>query len=162
MSSAQMSLRDQEQVISRLRVILQTISKDRSIYPITLSIFLFLRSYCPETYILAIKNSLTAKDFISFVEALPNEKEAFSVFSNININGYKSINKDIIEGVFLAGLNEFSGTHCSEVKEYLEAQNSSDETNQNLQRILNIALNVGIGFKETEKRLNLTSNFGQN
>ena len=93
---------------------------------------------------------------------MPNEKEAFSVFSNININGYKSINKDIIEGVFLAGLNELSGTHCSEVKEYIEAQNSSDERNQNLQRILNIALNVGIGFKETEKRLNLTSNFGQN
>ena len=56
---------------------------------------------------------------------MPNEKEAFSVFSNININGYKSINKDIIEGVFLAGLNELSGTHCSEVKEYLEAQNSA-------------------------------------
>jgi KAP family P-loop domain len=162
MSSAQMSLRDQEQVVSRLRVVLQTISRNERIYPITLSIFLFLR-YCHyEQYLLVIKGAVTAKNFLSFLETLPNEKEAFKVFSRLDLNIRDArFSKDLIEGVFLAGLNELLGTYCPEMKEYTKLQESNNSFSSKLEYKLNIAISE-VGFKQTEKRLNLTSNFVRN
>ena len=45
MSASKMSLREQEQTVSRLRVILQTIPVNDHIFPILLSLLLFLREY---------------------------------------------------------------------------------------------------------------------
>ena len=45
MSASKMSLREQEQTVSRLRVILQTIPVNDPIFPILLSVLLFLREY---------------------------------------------------------------------------------------------------------------------
>jgi KAP family P-loop domain len=167
MSSAQMSLRDQEQVVSRLRVVLQTISGHEQIYPITLSIFLFLRDRYPEKYALAIKGGLTTKDFLSFIADLPNEREALKAFSELRRGSGSSFDKELMEGVFLAGLNELLGDDNSELKEYMKVLNSIDIQNDKfqygkLQRTLRIATEARVGFEETEKRLSLTSNFVQN
>jgi hypothetical protein len=167
MSSAQMSLRDQEQVVSRLRVVLQTISGHEQIYPITLSIFLFLRDSYPEKYALAMKGDLTTKDFLSFIADLPNEREALKAFSELRKGSGSSFCKELMEGVFLAGLNELLGHDNPELEEYMKVLNSIDIQNNRsqyakLQHTLRIATEVSVGLKDTEKRLNLTSNFVQN
>jgi KAP family P-loop domain len=83
MSSAAMSLRDQEQIISRSRVVLQTVPENECLYPITLSILLFLRSHSdPNIYTSFMSGKLTAKDFMDFIESLPNEHQAFAFFSD--------------------------------------------------------------------------------
>ena len=161
-SSAKMSLRDQEQMISRLRIVLQTIPTHQNSFPVTLSILLFLRNYSdPEIYTSVMRGNLTAKAFLDFVEALPNEKAAFQSFSDLSRNtNYSRFFKEMIEGVFLAGLNELLNTRCPEMEEYIHTLNSSNNPNYKVQQILEIAnQNQGAGFRRTEQRLNLTSNF---
>jgi molybdopterin-guanine dinucleotide biosynthesis protein len=150
MSSAKMNLRNQEQVVSRLRVVLQTISTNEKIYPITLSILLFLREYDPEKYTLITKASLTAKDFLSFVETLPNEKEAFKVFSMFRTNARTSFSKDLMEAAL-----------CSETTEDIKIKKPGKDSSSEIEYIHKTP-EADADFKETKKRLNLTSNFVQN
>jgi hypothetical protein len=77
MSSANMSLRDREQIISRLRVVLPTIPMNEKPFPVTLSILLFLREWDRKTYTSVMSDNLTFRDFIAFSEDLPNEAQAF-------------------------------------------------------------------------------------
>ena len=111
-SSANMSLRDQEQMISRLRIVLQTVPVNQNSFPVTLSILLFLRNYSDsEIYTSVMRGNVTAKAFLAFVEALPNEKAAFQSFSDLSRNtNYSGFFKERIEGVFLRGLNELLNT----------------------------------------------------
>ena len=162
MSSAKMSLRDQEQMISRLRIILQTISANDEPFPVTLSILLFLRD-CndPEIYTSVIRGNLTFKDFLTFIKALPNEKEAFQSFSNpAKDRNYSGFFQERIEGVFLAGLNELSNSICSEMQKHIDTLNLSEHLSHEVDWIVKIARKTA-GFKITEQRLNLVSNFEQ-
>jgi KAP family P-loop domain len=180
MSSAQMSLRDREQVISRLRVVLQTIPTNEQIYPITLSIFLFLRDRFPETYTLVIRGVFTARDFLSFIESLPNEKEAFKVFSKLQEEAmnHRRFSKVWLEGIFISGLNELSEAVCLELNEYINMLDSIENLTPEKQEhepilatvkksvsevrdIVTIATRKETCFKETDRRLNLTLNFVQ-
>ena len=179
MSSAQMSLRDQEQLVSRLRVILQTIPTNQSIFPVTLSVFLFLRDFYPKIYTSVIKGNVTFKDFLDCIESLQNEKEAFNVFSKLEKEtGFtERFRKGRLEGVFLSCLRELSNTVCPEIQEYKNIldsiKNSSPETKKNIPTIDSSEKSIieiediveiarqGAGLKETDRRLNLISNFVQ-
>jgi hypothetical protein len=105
MSSAQMSLRAQEQVVSRLRVVLQTIPTRDKLFAVTLSILLFLRESNNETlYISVVDGSLTYEKFLGFIENLPNEAQAFQIFSELAKDcDYKLFTKERLESTFLAG-----------------------------------------------------------
>jgi KAP family P-loop domain len=178
MSSTRMSLRDREQIISKLRVILQTIAVNQMPFPVTLSILLFLYHYNAEKYNLVISGNLEFKDFLAFVETLQNEKEAFQYYSKIAENtNYSGFSKVRLEGIFLSCLRELSNTVCPEIQEYTNILKSIENTTPGLQKhipglassgksiveiqdIVEIARR-GAGLKETDRRLNLISNFVQ-
>ncbi|MEM9219617.1 MAG: P-loop NTPase fold protein [Cyanobacteria bacterium P01_F01_bin.150] len=63
MSAANMSLREQEQTVARLRVVLQTIPPSHYLFERTLSIFLFLREKTVKFMNLLLKVKLTLKQF---------------------------------------------------------------------------------------------------
>lgn len=176
MSSARMSLRDQEQVISRLKVVLQTVPSNSYLFTVTLSILLFLREYDLNTYMSVMRGSITSKDFIAFIEKLPNEAQAFQKFLEMARYGnYGGFFKERIEGVFLAGLSEVSSSkingRCPELQEYIDKLESSGNLNNRreimftnteegkIAIIVDIAQRQGASFKTTDLRLNLTSNF---
>jgi hypothetical protein len=165
MSSAQMSLRDQEQIVSRLRVVLQTIPTDRRLYPIMLSIILFLYNYSdkPELYISFINGKLSFNNFLTFIKALSNEKEAFKMFSDKGREyGYSGFFKERIEGVFLAGTTEVLGNSCLEAKKYIDSFKSNNQISDEDRCIAEIISRERGCLGITVQRLNLTSNFMQN
>jgi KAP family P-loop domain len=157
-SAANMSLRDQEQIISRLRVTIQTtISVNQQLFPVTLSILLFLYVWNHSVYVSVTQGNFTCKEFLNLIEKLPNEKKAFQSFLEIDKNHGKFY-KERIEGVFLSGLREFIGNDCSEIKELRNTSNLDEDIHKRC--TLDIALQSG-GFKITKEGLNLTSNFVQ-
>jgi KAP family P-loop domain len=156
MSAAKMSLRDQEQIISRLRVVIQTIPIDQKLFPVTLSILLFLYSRNYSVYTSVGQGNLTCKKFMNLIEELPNEREAFQAFLKKERN-YGGFFKERIQGVFLSGLREILDSDCPELQELKSTLNS--DKGINLEReIVSIALQEA-GFEITKERLNLTSNF---
>jgi KAP family P-loop domain len=153
--SEKMSLRDQEQTISRLRVVLQTIPASETIFPETLSILLFLYVQHNSVYMSVTKGTMTYKEFITFIEKLPNEKEAFQEFSNTEEN--HAFSKVLIEGVYLSGLTSLLGAKNNpELQMYVDI--NTEDQSQEVEDIINLA-NKPAGFKKTRDRLNLTSNF---
>jgi KAP family P-loop domain len=142
LSAAKMGLRDQEQIISRLRIVIQTIPMNDQLFPITLSILSFLYSWEHPLYILVTQGNLKCKNFMNTLEKLPNEKEAFRVFLK---NGG---NKERLRGVFFSGLREFLGDKDPELQELTSMPKCTFEMAQQ-----------EAGFEITKNRLDLTSNF---
>jgi hypothetical protein len=181
MSAAQMSLRDQEQVVSRLRVILQTIPTNSLLFPVTLSILLFLREYDRDKYTSVVNGNMTCKDFLSFVKRLPSEKQAYQEFTKMaRGKNYGGFFEERMEGTFLSGLSEMlrdkvPNSKCPELQEYIDMlQSSGNSSNRSLidtvgnmkehriVTIVEIAQGQRNSFKTTDERLNLTSNFVRN
>jgi KAP family P-loop domain len=163
MSSAQMSLRTQEQVVSRLRVVLQTIPKNEFLFPITLSILLFLRELDREIYMSVMKGNLTCKGFIALIEGLPIEAQAFQTFSELaKYSNYGYFSKERIQGVFLAGLSQILSAVCPEEKEYRDMLNSNENLSDSVRWIVESISEERGGLNKTVQRLNLTSSFVQN
>jgi KAP family P-loop domain len=134
MSSAQMSLRDQEQIVSRLRVVLQTIPNNNSLFPVSLSILLFLREWNHRIYISVMKGSMTCKNFFTLIEDLPSELQAFQIFSELaKISDYGYFSKEKIECVLLSGLNELLRKKCPEMQEYENLLSSIKNSTPNVQ-----------------------------
>jgi hypothetical protein len=161
-SSARMSLRDQEQIVSRLRVILQTVPLNNYLYPVTLSILLFLREWDRNTYMSIVSGGMTYEEFISFIENLPNEAQAYQDFLKMTSYEnyyYDGFFKERIEGVFLKGLQEISKASNPKLQEYAKDFN---DNNSEKARLILIAAKRDVGFKTTEDRLNFASNFVQN
>jgi KAP family P-loop domain len=159
MSAARMSLRDQEQIVSRLRVVLQTIPINHILYPATLSILLFLREFDRNIYTSVMRGSLTYKEFLVFIEGLPNEAQAFQEFSKMRSNGhYGGFFKERIEAVFLSGLKEILNNIPPELQEYINRLNSGQDPSYGTRHIVETA-RQGAGLTMTDSRLNLTSNF---
>jgi hypothetical protein len=152
MSAAGMSLREQEQTVARLRIVLQTIPVNHFLFEMTLSILLFFREWNIDIYTALLAGEVSIKDFLTRVEQLPNIKEVS-----------EELDRDLIEAVLLVGLTEF-GVTSSHLKEYQQLVNStsSDPDFSKAQRILNLVAyinNSGAGFKITALRLALTSPF---
>jgi hypothetical protein len=181
MSAAQMSLRDQEQVVSRLRVVLQTIPTNHLLFPVTLSILLFLREYDRDKYTSVMNGNMTCKDFLGFVKGLPSEKQAYQEFTKMaRDRNYRGFFEEKIEGIFLSGLSailrdKVPNSQCPELQEYIDMLKSSgNSSNRNLSTFGNteerrIATIVEIAqsrqcnsFNTTDERLNLISNFVRN
>jgi hypothetical protein len=100
MSAARMSLREQEQIILRLRVVLQTIPKNEWIYDAMLSLLLFLREWNNKIYLDVTDGKIDFDNLLPQIEALPRIKEAS-----------EKISIESIEAFLLAGLNELGSTH---------------------------------------------------
>ena len=101
MSAAKMSLREQEQTISRLRIVLQTIPKYSLIYGNILSLLLFLREWNKNIYEDTIEGKIDIGQIISQFEALPRIKEVSNSFINLGM----------IEAYFLLILGELDIPH---------------------------------------------------
>jgi KAP family P-loop domain len=164
MSAAGMGLRDQEQIVSKLRVVLQTVPATEYLYPITLTILLFLRNYKDsEIHSSFMSGNLTAKDFMTFIESLPNEREAFEILSNkAKYISYLGLFKERIEGVFLSGLRQILKEASPEEKEYVKAFNSPQNPDDSIKWIITAISQEKGSLNATMRRLNLTSNFVQN
>jgi hypothetical protein len=163
MSAAGMSLRDQEQIVSKLRVVLQTVPTNEYLYPITLSILLFLRNYKDsEVHASFMSGNLTAKDFLNFIESLPNEREAFEIFSNkAKYISYFGFLKEGIEGVFIAVLRQVLKAASPEEKEYTKIFNSPQNPDDSVRWVIQAISKEKGSLEATMRRLNLTSNFVQ-
>jgi hypothetical protein len=165
MSAARMSLRDQEQLVSRLRVVLLTIPTNELLFPVTLSVLLFLWELDRDMYISVMKGSITSKDFLTFIETLPSESSASQALSKMrSIYGRRcdaNFYKLYIEGTLIAGINEISNTTCPEYQKYLDI---IKERNEDLTSDAGFIVSIvqggrGLSFAKTDARLNLTSNF---
>ena len=75
MSAASMTLREQEQIVSRLRIALQTIQPNYPISPIMLSFLLFLREWNNRIYTDIIERKINVDDIITQIEAIPKIRE---------------------------------------------------------------------------------------
>ncbi|MBD2103933.1 P-loop NTPase fold protein [Leptolyngbya sp. FACHB-261] len=156
MSAAGMTLREQEQTVARLRIVLQTIPTNHFLFEITLSILLFLREWNRNIYTSLLAGEVNIEDILTEIEQLPNIKEASG-----------KLDRDLLEAVLLAGLIELGVTSPS-LEDYRKLVGSgSKEPNFNkAQKILRIIEKLddpfdhgGPGFKVTEQRLALTSRF---
>ncbi|BBC26293.1 P-loop NTPase fold protein [Pseudanabaena sp. ABRG5-3] len=103
MSASKMSLREQEQTVSRLRVILQTIPVNERIYPIMLSILVFLRE-CNSSLGIDVTGGEIDSDkvekLISMICEMPNIKQVKESSENFDA--------DEIEAHLLAVLDELN------------------------------------------------------
>lgn len=156
MSAARMSLREQEQTVARLRIVLQTIPSNNYLYEITLSMLLFLREYNRDIYTAFLVGEFNVEDFLNLIEKLPNIKEVS-----------QELDRDVIEAVLLVGSHEL-GTTSPRIDEYnkLFKAGSGGAYFEKARKILNIMSDIenqfkygGSGFRATEQRLALTSRF---
>jgi len=160
MSASRMSLREQEQTIARLRIVLQTIPKNQLLFEIALSTLLFLREWDHNIYTALLGGSITVEEVLSKIENLPCTKEA--------ANAYRVVSNDyMIEAYLLAGADEL-GLKSTQLERYqalYESRVVEAEPNK-VKRILDLLVHIkdpfrhgGAGFNVTEQRLALTNNF---
>lgn len=167
MSAARMSLREQEQTISKLRIVLQTIPRDRRIYAGILSLLLFLREWKKNIYADIKEGKIELDNILSQIEALPNIKAVSD----------DSIDMGIIEAYFLIILEELKMGRFIEPRiEHYKKLAKSDGLNTNnevrkAQQIIrtydgvvnnpydNISISAIVGFKTTLERIALTNSF---
>lgn len=71
---------------------------------------------------------------------------------------YGGFFKERIEGIFLAGLKEISKPHCPELQDYIDEVKANKNSSEKAREIVKVAGKTA-GFKITDERLNLTSNF---
>ena len=159
MSSARMSLRVQEQTVSRLRIVLQTIPKGQKLHEIALSILLFLREWNIDKYDSFVSKmiNINIDELLKTIEELPNKNEAF-----------KEVDFNMIEAYLLARANELE-LHSSRLENYQKlAHSGSKEPEvyraQELLHILNNSLArysraERTGFSITANRIEPANNF---
>ncbi|MEM8808636.1 MAG: P-loop NTPase fold protein [Cyanobacteria bacterium P01_G01_bin.38] len=155
MSSAGMSLRAQEQTVSRLRIVLQTIPTNHFLFEVTLSMFLFLREWDHDVYKSLNEGKIDFETITAYIEGLPRINEVL-----------KESDKDLIEAFLLTGLAEL-GIISTRLENYQKlVESDSDDPNLNkAQEILRLIGYIqsrnhgGPGFEYTAQRLALTSSF---
>ncbi len=156
MSGAGMSLREQEQTVARLRIVLQTIPADNYIFETTLSILLFLREWDYSAYMSLLAGETDFEKIFAQIEQLPHINETS-----------EKLDMDLIEAYLIVGLVEL-GRAPDRLEDYRKLVDSGSEA-PNLskaQTILGIIGRItdqfrggGAGFKFTEQRLALTNSF---
>jgi hypothetical protein len=156
---AGMSLRQQEQIVARLRIVLQTIKYD--LFEKHLGFLLFLREWNRDVYTSFLTGQIEIDDFLNEIDRLPHIKETYKISS-------EEFDRNWIEGVFLANSIELNrqSPHLDRYKKIIESQESTDEpTVKKAQSIICVVNNLidsrnsTIIFKLTEKQLELTYNF---
>jgi hypothetical protein len=157
MSAAKMSLREQEQTISRLRIVLQTIPKNEPLHECILSLLLFLREWNPNIYADTIEEKIDIENIMTQIEALPRLKLCSSF-----------IDIGMIEAYFLLILRELEMPHLvqSRLDVYRRLDKSVTTTEvAKAEQVLRIydkfSRNgyVNIGFKVTVERIAILNNF---
>jgi hypothetical protein len=161
MSASRMSLREQEQTVARLRVVLQTIPKEQHLYEIALSILLFLREWDHSTYTAFFGGNMPIEEVLSKIENLPCTKEAS--------NAYRDVADDyVIEAYLLAGADELAlkSAHLERYQALYKSREIPADTDEKVARILELFIYIkpslrrgGAGFKATQQRLALTNHF---
>jgi hypothetical protein len=164
MSAASMSLRVQEQIVARLRIVLQTVQVNTPIFPITLSFLLFLREWNNSTYVDFIERKIDVDSFLIQIEELLKFKGQLI-----------KVDIDLIEAYILAILSD-DNKH-PRLEKYLDLNKSISNPNtinwQSLSneerkahtiiRHINNSLDSRgeffTGFEITLKRLDFTNNF---
>jgi hypothetical protein len=100
---------------------------------------------------------------MTFIESLPNEREAFEILSNkAKYISYFGLFKERIEGIFLSGLRQILKEASPEEKEYVKAFNSPQNPDDSIRWIITAISQEKGSLNATMRRLNLTSNFVQN
>ncbi len=160
MSAAKMNLRTQEQIISRLRIILQSLSREESLYETELAILLFLREWDYFTYEALFQKTVDTQNLFKQINNLPNIKALPFDFTNTAVETYL-----LVANIELG----FGGPHLNY---YKEMARSSQTESSRFQRILDQVKQLhphafvdGVtgtgasGFRITEERIALTNNF---
>jgi len=157
MSSARMSLRVQEQTVSRLRIVLQTIPKGQKLHEIALSILLFLREWNTDKYDAFVSRKINIDELLSSIEALPNIGESFQENSFYVIEAYLLARANELELhsprlVSLKKLNKSTSTktEISNARRVTYVMESISERNSGREKS---------GFTITADRIELTNNF---
>jgi KAP family P-loop domain len=168
MSAASMSLRVQEQIVAKLRIVLQTFQACDSIFPVTLSFLLFLREWDSSVYADFIEKKIDISNLLIQIRNLPK----------LNDSSIK-VDLDLIEVYILAifSNNTFSNDNIHpRLKKYLDLDKSmSDSTKsedlsnevKRARRIIKLTDNLLdsrnriflTGFEIILKRIDFTSDF---
>ena len=167
LSAARMSLREQEQTISKLRIVLQTIPKNEKLYGALLSILLFLREWNKNIYGDVVDRKIDLDSITTQITAL----------LRIRKDGSRdSINIEIIEAHFLCILDELKMNEIAQLRlaRYKElAASDGFKTNEvnKAQHVLTyynsftsdhyypMSTSAIVGFKTTLERIALTNDF---
>jgi hypothetical protein len=158
MSAAKMSLRVQEQTISRLRIVIQTIPRHEPVYGNILSLLLFLKEWNTNMYADIIEERIDLDRIIPQIEALPKIDERSRNFINIGT----------IEAYFLLILSELGMPHLVQPRldayKRLDTSVATTEVEKAQQVIQTYGKfsnhgYVNTGFRETVKRIAITNNF---
>ena len=158
MSAAQMSLREQEQTVARLRIVIQTIPEQEILFERSLSLLLFLREWNKDIFKSLLEGKIDVEGFIEEIKSLPGWSK---VFEELDI--------DILEAVVALGLDELEKTQIR-VKKYHESAKSDIEGPDSIKAqnvyaaISSIVRSSGlgratVGFEFTKERLALTNSF---
>jgi len=162
MSAARMSLRVQEQIFARLRIVLQTVPTNKEYYPIILSFLLFVREWDNDTYMNIVEGKTNFDDLLPRIKALPSIKEVS-----------QKIDQEVIEAHLLVGLTELGSTNplWSDYERLVNSDPTAASAHANTQkahRIIGFTRHLQFsnchsyriaGFKDTVERLALTNNF---
>lgn len=155
-SAAGFSLRQQEQTIARLRVVLQTIPANHYLFELSLSMLIFLREWEPSTYLGLVEGRVDIERLLARLEELPGMRKVFSEHRG-----------HLIEATLLAGAAELEIPAASRLEQYREVrgdENKDLEIRRRADRVLTVmeklsVFNGGSGFKETFKRVELVKPF---
>jgi hypothetical protein len=162
MSASRMSLRVQEQIVARLRIVLQTVQGSNPIFPIMLSFLLFLREWNNivymdfierkidiDTLLIQIEDMLTPRDQLIKVDIDLLEANILAILSQDNkhprLKNYLELDKPI-----------------SNSTEWETLPNEAKKANKIIRHINNLLNNRGefsTGFEITLKRLSFTNDF---
>lgn len=159
MPSSKFSLRDQEQAVARLRVILQTIPKNQFLYPLPLSVLLFLRESDMKLYELFALGQAEEEDILYFFESLPGVRQ-----SVIDSHEFRFA---LLEAILLSGILELkiNSQRFESHKLFAEEQSKKSGQKQYSIEVLEILEQLGkrqfggSGFIHTISRIAITNNF---
>jgi hypothetical protein len=159
MSAAKMSLRAQEQTVSRLRIVLQTIPKHEQVYGNILSLLLFLREWNTNIYADIIEERIDLDQIMPQIEALPKIKEGSRNFVDIGK----------IEAYFLLILGELEMPHLAQPRLDVYKRLDTSVATTEVEKAKQVLKTYGyfsshgdaknIGFRETVRRIAITNNF---
>lgn len=162
MSAAKMSLREQEQIISRLRIVLQTIPRYAQLYGNILSLLLFLREWNANIYEDIIEGKIDLNQIIPQIETLPRIKEVSSNFINVGmIEAYFLLIQAELRmfDLTLPRLAIYKSIDQSIMTPEVEKAQQVIATYEKFLSSTNDHRFVHMGFNETVRRIAITDNF---
>jgi hypothetical protein len=154
MTSANLGLRDQEQIVARLRIILQTIQPNHRVFPVALSLLLFLREWKYSYY----------ESFLSGIIDIEKLLEEFKISLELQQRYHNTFDREDIEAILLLGLEElgFKPVQLVEYHDLCDSPTQADsDSGRRAKKIIDTVneWRYDAGFKYAKERLELTQNF---